>query len=124
MPVINLEMDYNAAKEISDEQKIKLAPGPHKFVCKEVKPTESKKGNAQLEWTLSSIEESDPKMNEKTVKVWTSLSPKAVGFLVDITSAFGIPWEGTQLDTDQYVGQTCVANVEHDGDFTKIKSYV
>lgn len=124
MAIIELASDFDQAKVLADEAKVLLPVGPHKFICKDCKPTESKKGNAQLEWTLESVEESDPSLNGKTIKVWTSLSDKAVGFLVDITSAFGIPWEGKQLDTDKYIGQTCVANVEHSDGYARIKSYV
>ena len=128
MPVINLGVDYNQAKTESDKQKERLPEGPCKVICKDIEAVMSKKNTPQLKWTLESIENPNPDLNGKSVMTWTPLpyegNTKGIGFLVDITTAFGKPWEGSEIDTDQYIGKTCVVNLaKDDKGYVNIKSY-
>ena len=128
MPVIQLGVDYNQAKAESDKQKEKLPEGPCKVICKDIEAVMSKKNTPQLKWTLESIENSNPDLNGKKVMTWTPLphegNTNGIGFLVDITTAFGAPWAGAEIDTDMYLGKTCIVNlVKDDKGYVNIKSY-
>lgn len=128
MPIINLESSFDDAKIEGEKQKLKLPVGTHKVICKNAELKESKKGTPQLEWTFEVVESQNKDLNGKQLKSWTPLphngNNRGIGFIVDLTAAFGKPWSGSEINTDDYIGQTCNVNVEHDGDYARIASFV
>ncbi len=129
MPLINLGMSFNEAKQEGERQKLKLTEGPYKLVCKVAKTTESKKKTPQIEWLFEVVENTNPDFNGKELRKWTPLPHDGkvggIGYLVEITEALGVPWDGRGFDLDACVGKICNANIElNDDGFNNIKSFI
>jgi hypothetical protein len=129
MPQINLGVSFNEAKTEGEKQMLKLTPGVYKIVVKEVKVTESSKGNPQLQWTYEVVENQNSDFNGKQLMNWTPLphngNVKGIGFIVSALEAIGMTYDGQGFDTDQCVGLTCHANVIVDEKkYNKIASFV
>ncbi len=129
MPFIDLGMSFNEAKQEGERQKLKLTEGPYKLVCREAKAMESKKKTPQIEWLFEVVENTNPDFNGKELRMWTPLphggKTGGIGYVVEVTEALNVPWEGSRFDLDSCVGKTCNANIELNKDgFNNIKSFI
>lgn len=127
MPQIDLGCSTDQAQEQMERDQLKLPPGSYKMLCVACELGQTKKGRPQLTFELEVIEHSNPDFNGKKLFYYAPLpdgtNMKGIGFLVNITKALGKPWEGTKMNTEDYLTRSCVANVEPDGEYTKIKSF-
>jgi len=69
-------------------------------------------GGALLRWDFVVVD--DPDQNGRRVPYFTPLQDKdMIWKLVRVTEALGEPWQGTELNTEAYVGKTCKASVNN-----------
>lgn len=130
MPVIDLGMSFNEAKEEGERQKLKLTTGPYKLACREAKLGESKeKKTPQVAWLFEVVENQNSDFNGKQLRSWTSLphdgKSGGIGYIVEITEALGVPWDGQSFELDACVGKMCNANVGLDKNgYNVIESFI
>ena len=124
MPLIEVGVDFNAAEEATKIQP--LPEGDYEFQIESaeiVQCGENSKtpGRPMVKWTLRTINADDPQHNNRplfynTPLPWTNpqtgeFDDSALGFLVALTKAVGRPWNGTSLNTDEYIGLTGLMRV-------------
>jgi|TARA_R100001530_G_scaffold6369_2_gene7460 hypothetical protein len=135
MPVIDLGMTCDDAVTESSKAFTPLPSGSYKMTCTDCELGTSGNGRPRLAFTFSIIESANPDYNGKTLKYFTPLphngNNSGIGFLTNVCVALGKPWNGSSLDTADYAGRTCQANVVEDPAtdgsgkiFNKIKSFV
>ena len=136
MPVINTGCSVEEAEQQSEADLAKSQPlpnGSYKVLCQNIEQTVSSKGRPQLKWTLETVEAPEASHNGRTLMHWVPLphegNNSGVGFLLDITKAFGKVFE-PNFNTEDYQGRTAIANVtqqppnEAGKVFNKIASFV
>jgi len=110
MPVINLGVNYDDVKHLDE---FKTVPdGTYSFYIKGVEAKKSSSGRDMLTWQLAVNHPEDnaevvvfyntplPSIDPNTGEVNTS----GLGFLVSLCKSVGKPWDGGNINTDEYVG--------------------
>ena len=129
-PIVEMGVDFNLAQK---QAELATAPAPTSVYTLQVTSVEagvSKKGRGRLMWMLQIVNAVDPSLNGKKVSYFTNIPTHddmtGVGFVVQLTKALGKPWNGTTLNTDEYLGLTATANVgvSPDGKWNNIISFV
>ena len=135
MPVIDLGMTCDDAVTESSKAFTPLPSGSYKMTCTDCELGTSGNGRPRLAFTFSVIENENPDYNGKTLKYFTPLphngNNSGIGFLTNVCVALGKPWNGSSIDTADYSGRACQANVVEDPAtdgsgkvYNKIKSFV
>lgn len=129
-PIVEMGVDFNLAQKQSS---LAMSPAPAGVYTLQVISVEggvSKRGKGRLMWMLQIVNATEPTLNGKKVSYFTNI-PTAddmtgVGFVVQLTKALGKPWNGTSLNTDDYIGLTASANVgvSPDGKWNNIISFI
>lgn len=116
MPIVEIGCTVEEANVQSERDKITLIPGSYKLMCMEIEAGESSKGRPQLKFTFNVADHPNADFNGKKLMYWCSLphagSSAGIGFLLDVTTALGKPWQGASLVTEDYIGMFCTANVD------------
>jgi len=110
MPIVDLNVDFS---QVQDEDKYPVVPnGEYDFTIVACDHATTQAGRPQIKWRLEVM---DPDTNKpvkigyNTVLPWVTPEGKqdagGVGLLVSLCKAVGLPWTGTQLDTDDYIGR-------------------
>lgn len=110
MPVINLGVDYEDAKDL-DEFPVAEA-GTFPFVIKNADVTKAKStGRDMIVWTLTIQNEKGQDVNLFPNTVLPMEDPatgemivKGLFVLVSLCKSVGKPWTGAEINTDDYIG--------------------
>ena len=135
MPTIELGMTCTDAQEQANKDFEILPIGSYTMVCTSVEQATSKNGRPRLDFMLEVVENGNPDFNGKGIRYFAPLphegNTKGMGFLTQVCVALGKPWAGASLNTEDYQGRTCTANVEQNPSktdptkiFNNIKSFV
>lgn len=124
MPEIEIGLDFNTA-----EESIRPIPdGDYDVQCVdaslgETGPNSKTPGTPKVDWMFEVINHSSH--NGRKLFMTTVISQNGAGILASLTRAFGKPWTGTKLTTEDYIGCSCKAKVvteEYNGTFSnKVK---
>lgn len=130
-PVIELGVDFNKAQKEADALMQPAPAGVYQLQVSSIEAGVSKNsGRGRLMWLMQIVNSSDPSFNGKKVTYFTNIptatDTTGIGFLVQITNALKKPWNGTTINTDDYLGQICKANIgiSDDGKWNNIISFV
>lgn len=129
-PIIELGVNFTTAQEASNALMLPAPTGVYQLQVNGIELGQTKKGKQRLMWIMQIVNSTDSSLNGKKVSYFTNI-PSAVdvsgvGFLVQITNALGKPWSGSVINTDDYLGLVCRANlgVSDDGKWNNIISFV
>jgi hypothetical protein len=134
MAKINLGMDFNQAEGAVSEERKGVPTGTYRARCFKVEVTETgpnskKPGRPMLVFNMELVASGE--FDGKEFKYWAVLPwgdvQTGLGNLIDATTALGKPWEGNEIDTDDYLMKEAEINLEEkispNGTFTSIKSF-
>jgi|TARA_R100001530_G_scaffold87069_1_gene60622 hypothetical protein len=134
MPVIDLGISNEDATTEANKGFEPLPTGTYTLNCTGCELGTSANGRPRLTFDFAVVDNPNPDFNGKTLKYFTPLphqgNNSGIGFLTSVCVALGKPWNGTSLDTSDYPGRQCGANVveapSQDGTkiFNNIKSFV
>lgn len=115
MPVVDLSTAYD---DVKDEDKYPLLENAdYDFTVTGAEVTTTQKGRPQIKWQLTFLNPENGRKNiitHNTVLPWNGpdgMDVSGVGILVAFCKAVGLPWSGTTIDTDAYIGRTGRATV-------------
>ena len=111
---INMEgLDFASAEKEVEESRKPLPEGDYQVQIESVEHKVGKEsGRPYLNWMLNvfnNAQYNGKKIFYSTPLPWTNpssgkLESTGLNFLVDLCKAFGKPWEGGKLQTEQYIG--------------------
>ncbi len=134
MVEINLGLSHEEANAESQEAMKTLPPGAYDLSCTGCKPDQYGSGRPCIQFEFEVVNHAE--FNGKKLRHSCPLpyqgSNSGIGFLVDVTTAMGVPWTGASINTEDYVSRSCRANVINSDPskddqgrvFANIKSFV
>ena len=135
MPVIDLGISCDEAVTESSKAFKPLPAGTYTLSCTNCELGTSQNGRPRLTFSFSVIENANPEYNDKTLKYFAPLphngNNSGIGFLTNACVAMGKPWNVSSIDTSDYAGRSCQANIVEDPAtdgsgkiYNKVKSFV
>ncbi len=130
MPVIEIGVDFNKAQIESEKVMLPAPAGVYALQVLNIESGVTQKGKGRLMWIMQVVNSTDPTFNGKKVNYFTNIPTatelSGIGFLVQVTKALGKPWGGTSINTDDYIGSMCKANIgiSDDGKWNNIISFI
>lgn len=110
MPVIDLGVNFDDIKEL-DEYPV-VPGGTYQYIVQAINEKKTLKGRPMLVWQL---QVTDPASSRPVSVFYNTVLPfmdngemnvKGCGMLVSIAKNLGLPWTGSQLLTEAYIGRS------------------
>ena len=134
MAKIELGMDFNTANDAVSEERVQVPTGTYRarcFKCEltQTGPKSKAPGRPMLVFHMELVNAG--KFDKKEFRYWAVLPhgeiQTGLGNLIAATTGLGKTWEGSSIDTDDYLGKEAEINLENqpteNGTFTSIKSF-
>ena len=133
MAKVELGMDFNSAQGAVDEERKQVPTGTYRgrcFKCEltQTGPKSKSPGRPMLVFHMELVNAGE--FDGKEFRYWAVLphgdTQTGLGNLIAATNALGKPWEGSSIDTDDYLSKEAEINLVNEptenGSFTSIKS--
>ncbi len=110
MPLVELPSTHEDAEEQAKFKPLPIVEAVDLQVSG-IKLTKSKAGESMLKFSLTVLH-TDEELNGKKLSHYAMLEGEGYPFgLIEISHAIGYAWEGKSLNTDDFMHQTCVADI-------------
>ena len=134
MAQIELCMDFNTANSAVNEERKQVPTGTYRarcFKCEltQTGPKSKAPGRPMLVFHMELVNSGE--FDKKEFRYWAVLPhgeiQTGLGNLIAATTALGKTWEGSSIDTDDYLAKEAEVNLVNEptenGSFTSIKSF-